>query len=75
MATTERLTQRTREDIYTSVNIKLLGYAMTRRAYDTGRVRLVHHNQCVIFLGKLANLVHRSDIAVHGEHAVRGMIR
>ena len=45
---------------------------MTRRAYDTGRVRLVHHNQCVIFLGKLANLVHRSDIAVHGEHAVRG---
>ena len=43
---------------------------MTCRAYNAGRVRLINHYQCVVFLGKFAYLVHRGNVSVHREHAV-----
>ena len=30
----------------------------------------IHHHEGVILLGEIADLVHRSDVAVHGEHTV-----
>ena len=48
-----------------------LAYSMPCGTYHTGRVWLVHHYQCIVFLGKIANLIHWSYIAVHREHTVR----
>ena len=37
---------------------------------NTSRVTLVNHNECVVLLSQVANLVHRSNVAVHREYAV-----
>ena len=31
---------------------------------------LIHHNQCIVFLGQIADLIHRSHITVHREHTI-----
>ena len=48
-----------------------LAYAVSRSTYHSGRVRLVYHNQGVVFLGKVANFIHRSHVAVHRKDTVR----
>ena len=66
----ECLAQGTGEDVDASIEVKLLGHAVTRLAHDTSRVRLVDHNQRVILLGQITDLVHRRHVAVHREHTV-----
>ena len=43
---------------------------MTGCAYYASRVAFVNHYECVILLSEVANLLHRSYIAVHREYAV-----
>ena len=43
---------------------------MAGLSHHACRVALIHHNECVVFLGQVANLVHRCHVAVHREHAV-----
>ena len=57
-------------DIDTAVEIEFFSNSMASLADHARGVALVHHHEGIIFLGKLANLVHRGDIAVHAEYAV-----
>ena len=43
---------------------------MSGLTYHTGRVALVHHNQCIVFLRQFVNLIQRTYITVHREDAV-----
>ena len=58
------------KDVDAPVAVELLGYAAAGLADYAGAVALVHHHQGVILLGQVADLVHRGDIAVHGEDTV-----
>ena len=58
------------EDVDTAIATKLLGDAASGLSDDTGAVALVHHDKSVIFLGQIADLVHRGDISVHREDTV-----
>ena len=39
-------------------------------AHNACRVAFVDHNERIVFFGKVADLVHGSHVAVHGEYAV-----
>ena len=43
---------------------------MAGSTHNTCRVALVHHNQCVVLLCQVTDLVHGSHVAVHREHTV-----
>ena len=43
---------------------------MAGSTYNTSRVALVHHYQCIVLLCQVTDLVHGSDVAVHREHTV-----
>ena len=70
--TAERLAERTGEDVNLAVAVELFCHAVSCRAHHACGVAFVHHHKSVILLGKLTNLVHRSHVAVHREHAVSG---
>ena len=57
-------------DVDAAVAAVLLGDAAAGRSDHAGGVALVHHHQGVILLSEVADLVHRGDVAVHGEHTV-----
>ena len=61
----ECFAERTSEDVDAAIAAKLLGDAVAGGADDAGAVALVHHHQGVVLLGEVADLVHRSDVAVH----------
>ena len=54
----------------TAVAVELLCDATTRGADDPCRVAFVDHNECIVLVRQVADLIHRSDIAVHREDAV-----
>ena len=66
----EGLAEGAGEDVDAAVAAELLGDAVAGRADDTGGVALVDHHQGVVLLREVADLVHRGDVAVHGEDAV-----
>ena len=43
---------------------------MTRFAHNASRVAFVHHDQSVILFSQVADLIHRSYIAIHGEYTI-----
>ena len=43
---------------------------MAGSTYNTSRVALVHHYQCIVLLCQVTDLVHGSHVAVHREHTV-----
>ena len=43
---------------------------MAGSTYNACRVALVHHNQCIVLLCQVTDLVHGSHVAVHREHTV-----
>ena len=57
-------------DVDTPVSVVEFAYTVARCSDHSGGMALVDHDECVIFLGKFADLVHRSDVSVHGEHAI-----
>ena len=67
----EGLAEGAREDVDAAVAVELLGDAVARLADNAGAVALVDHHEGVVFLGEVADLVQRGDVAVHGEDAVR----
>ena len=70
--TAEGFAEGAREDVDAAVAVELLGDSVARLADDTGAVAFVDHHEGVILLGEIADLVHRGDVAVHGEDAVGG---
>ena len=67
---TKRLAKGTREHLDFAAEVELLGNTVSRLAYDTCRVALVHHDHGIVLLSQLVNLIQRADIAVHGEDTV-----
>ena len=43
---------------------------MSSFANHTCRVAFVYHNKCIVFFCQIANLVHRSNVAVHRENTI-----
>ena len=41
-------------------------------SHEARGVRIVDHDQCIEFVGEIADFPQRRDAAVHGEHAVGG---
>ena len=68
---TESLAKGTGEYVDTAIAIELFGDSVTGLTDNSSGMALVNHHESVIFLGQLADLVHRGDVAVHREHAVR----
>ena len=68
--TAKRLTQRASINVHSSVGIEELAHTMTGCTYHTCRMTLIHHHQSIIFLGQIADLIHRSHITIHREHAI-----
>ena len=66
----ESLAQCAGVDIHTTVCLAQFAHAVARSAYNASRVRLVYHYESVVLLCQVADLVHRSDVAVHREHTV-----
>ena len=50
--------------------VEEFAHTAARGTYYAGRVALVYHHKGVVFFGQVADFVHRSHIAVHGEHSV-----
>ena len=69
-STSESLAKRTGVDVHAAIGVVEFAYAVTGGADNTCRVAFVDHDECVIFLGKVTDLVHGSHISVHGEHTV-----
>ena len=67
---TERLAQRTRQNIHLAAQVVQLRDSAARFAQHACRMAFVDHHQRVVFLSQLANFVERRGIAVHREHAV-----
>ena len=67
----EGLAECARVDVHAVVGVEELADAVSRLADNAGGVAFVHHHEGVVLLSKVADLVHRSHISVHGEYAVR----
>ncbi len=66
----EALAQRAGEDLDLAAQVELLGGAAARLADHAGRVRLVDHHHGIVLRSEGVDLIERSDVAVHREHAV-----
>ena len=66
----EALAQRAGVDVHTAVGAEELAHAVSRLANDSCAVALVDHDKGIVFLGQVADLIHRGDVAVHRENAV-----
>ena len=66
----ECLSAGTGEDIDTAIAAELLGDTVSSRTYDACGMAFIDHYESIILLGEIADLVHGSDISVHGEYAV-----
>ena len=67
---TKRLAQCAGIDVYATIGIAQFAHAVTGSTYHASRVRLVDHDEGVVFLSEVADFVHRSHVAVHREYAV-----
>ena len=65
-------TERAGEDIDAAHHAVMLVSAAAALAHETGGVRVIHHHQGVVFVGKLTDGGQIGDDPVHGEHAVGG---
>ena len=66
----EGLAQRASVDIHATIGVEELADTSTCLAYHTCAMAFVHHHERIVLLCQVTNLVHRSDIAVHGEDTV-----
>ena len=70
-STAEGLSKGAGEDIYAAVALKLLCNSVAGSAHNACAMAFIYHHKGVVFFREVADLVHRSHVAVHGEHAVR----
>ena len=66
----ESLTQRAGDDLHFAAEVIQFGHAVSGLSDHTGRVRLIDHNEGIVFLRQFVDLIQRTYIAVHGENAV-----
>ena len=69
-AAAERLAECGREDVHVAHHAVQFRRAAPSRADEAGRVRVVDHQQRVVFLLECDDLVELGDEAVHREHAI-----
>ena len=62
---TERLAEGACEYVNAAIAVILLCDSVAGLADNAGGMALINHHEGVILLGQLANLVHRSDVAIH----------
>ena len=67
----ECLSESACEYVDAAIAVILLGDSVAGLADNSGGVAFVNHHERVIFLGQLADPVHRSHVAVHREDSVR----
>ena len=68
--TAKGFAERAGDDFYFAAHVIEFRNTVSGLTYHTGRVALVHHNQCIVFLRQFVNLIQRTYITVHREDAV-----
>ena len=68
--TAESLTKRAGDDLYLTAHVIELGHTVSGLADYSGGVRLIDHDEGVVFLRKFVYLIQRTDITVHREDAI-----
>jgi len=66
----KRLAQRAGDNI--DLNAMMRRRAFALRPHKTGGVAIIHHHQCLVFLGQRHNLGQVGEVAIHREYAVGG---
>ena len=66
----EALAKRAGVDVYAAVEVEELCHSPSVFAHYACAVALVYHHQGVVLFCQVADLVHRGDVAVHGEDTV-----
>ena len=57
-------------DVNASIAVELLSYTTASSSDDTRRVAFVYHNERIVLIGKITDLVHRSYVTIHGEDPI-----
>ena len=57
-------------EVDTSIAIELLSYTPSRSSDDTSGVAFVYHDEGIILIGKITDLIHRSYVTVHREDPI-----
>ena len=69
--TAKGFTERAGDDFDFATHVIEFGHAVSGFADHSGRVRLIDHDESVVFLREFIDLIERADVAVHGEDSVR----
>ena len=69
--TAKGFAQRACDDLHFAAEVIEFGHTVSCFADHSGRVRFIDHDESVVFLRELVDLIQRADIAVHREHTVR----
>ena len=57
-------------NMHAAVQAEMIDGAAAVAAQHAGGVRVVHHHDGAVLLGRLHQARQRADIAIHGEHAI-----
>ena len=68
--TAKGLTKRAGDNLNLTAHVVQLGHTVSGLADYSCGVRLIHHDESVVFLCKLVDLIQRTHIAVHGEDTI-----
>ena len=68
--TAESLTKRAGDDLNLTAHVIEFGYTVSGLADNSGGVRLINHDEGVVFLRKFVDLIQRTDITVHREDTI-----
>ena len=68
--TAEGFAERAGDDLDLSAQVITLGDTVTGLTHYAGGVRLINHDERVVFLRQFVDLIERTNIAVHREHTV-----
>ena len=68
--TAKGFAQRAGDNLYLTTHVIEFGHTVSGLADNSGGVRLIDHDEGVIFLRKLVDLIQRTHITVHGEDTI-----
>ncbi len=66
----EGFAQSTRDNVDAIHHLMMFMSPPAIRTHEANRMRIVHHQHCIVFVGKLAEVGKFRDVAIHGEDAV-----
>ena len=66
----DRFAQRADLDVNSPVHIEMIDRAASSAAEHARRVRVIDHHDAIVFVGEVAELRQRRDVAIHRKDAV-----